>query len=148
MPDYNVRETEPAGEGPCSNCGQHAHLWSDEYENGEYVEPVCVPCLCEIRPSDYPEGILEDAFDHEIMDGVVVLDFGWDLTVEYDFTEERVAASRNPNETDTVIQPSVSRGAATVRYQGEKIGTFKSKSWRKYAEEQVREYYIDHRGRR
>lgn len=146
MPNYSPQEIEPAGEGNCSKCGKHAHLWSDEYDSG-YIEPICIKCLINERPSDYPQALIEDTVDYEIIDGAVVLDFGYGLTADFEFDEERVPSSRNPNETDTVIQPSMNRGA-TVRYKGEEVGTFKSKSWHKYAEEKAQEYYINHRGRR
>lgn len=146
MPRYEPTKVEPAGKDQCSECRVMTHLWSDEYEDGEYVDPLCVECLSEVRP-EFPQALLEDTMDYEVMGEMVVLDFGYSLVVEFPFTEEEVAASRNPNETRTVIQPSVDR-TGVIRHHGKDIGTFKSSSWRKYAEKKVRDHYVDRRGRR
>lgn len=144
MPNYNPQQTEPAGKQACSNCGETAHLWSDEYENGEYIEPICVNCLIDQNPDSYPQVLLQDVADYTIVSEAIVLDFHYDLEVEFPFDEKKVAASRNPNETRTVTQPSVKK-TGTVYHQGEKIGSFTSKSWRDYAEEKARDKYIDKR---
>jgi len=144
-PDYATDELEPCGKGECPRCGNNYHLWSDTYEDGEYKHQICMPCLANLD-IQYVRDSLVDHTDAYVDSESVFFEFGYELYAYWEFKEEKVAASRDPNETKTVIQPTVKPGG-TILYENQELCSIENKYFRKEAKKIAREYYQENRRR-
>lgn len=142
---YASDELEPCGKGRCTGCGNTYHLWSDTYEDGEYKDQICMPCLADLDVQ-YVKDALVDYTEANVDSESVFFEFGYGLYAYWEFEEEKVAASRNPNETKTVIQPTVQSGG-TVLHEGTELCSIQNDYLREEAEKIAREYYQDNRRR-
>lgn len=131
----NWTKVEPIGKKSCTNCGNTRELLA---EQGDTDKALCPKCMYQQFGDQFlSEWVISVGVvaEPEVHGEVIVFEYGYGLDVSFDLKETDMPASRNPNETESIRFKKTASNRATIRFNGEKLGTVEAKQWSSFADD-------------